>query len=106
MLPIIRILLRPVPIKCCPAEQHQRHRRRHCHENADEDFVEGEAVAGDGEIDDRGHDDAAGAPAGAECGRVQALVEAVQLGKADGADQRQRSAQQQDHPCRGKGDPA
>ena len=61
MLPIIRILLRPVPIKCGASQQHQGNRRRHRHENTDEDFMEGEAVAGDGEIDDRGHDDAAGA---------------------------------------------
>ena len=93
MLPVIRILLRPVPVKRRTPQQHQRHRRRYRHEDADEDFVEGEAVAGDGEIDDRGHDDAAGAPAGAECGRMQALIEAVELGKADGADQRQRGAQ-------------
>lgn len=46
MLPIVRILLRPIPIKCRPAEQHQGNRGRHRHENADEDFVEGEAVAG------------------------------------------------------------
>lgn len=46
MLPIVRILLRPIPIKCRAAEQHQGNRGRHRHENADEDFVEGEAVAG------------------------------------------------------------
>src|SRR6185437_348072 len=84
--------LDPVAIEGGAGQQHQRHRRRHGDEDEDQNLVQHRARLQDAEIDGRGQQHEGGPEAGAEGGGVHAFEEAAEPHQADGADQGDRRA--------------